>query len=262
MLQQILAQLGLNDTEIAVYLAVVAHGRITPAAVAKVTGINRTTVYSTAKQLVDKGLIAEDLGTVKTELVALPPDDITQLLSAERRTLDAKEQEAKRAIGELKKLARAASYSVPKIAFIDEERLETYLYKQSPAWSASVLETDVQKSWWGIQDHAFVENQRYQDWIDWYWRESAPKDLRLCLLSNQSDIEEEMKKRRYTARQIRFWAGMEASTTIWIAGDYIVMIATRTRPHYLVEIHDRVMAENLRQVFKNIWRTLPKSRTR
>lgn len=260
MIEQVLAELGLNDTEIAVYLAVVAHGRITPAAVARITRINRTTVYSTAKLLASKGLITEDLGATKTELVALPPEDITTLLDEERRRLETKEREAKGAIKELKKLARAASYSVPKISFIDEERLEAYLYKQSPTWSASIQATDPDKTWWGIQDHAFVEDPRYQEWIDWYWRESAPKDVRLCLLSNQSDIETEMKKRRYTARQIRFWPGMEATTTIWICGDYIVMIAGRSRPHYLVEIHDRVMADNLRHVFKNIWRTLHKNK--
>lgn len=39
----------------------------------------------------------------------------------------------------------------------------------------------------------------------------------------------------------------------WILGDYSVMAQTRSRPHYLVEMHDAVYATNMRELFKNLW---------
>jgi hypothetical protein len=38
-----------------------------------------------------------------------------------------------------------------------------------------------------------------------------------------------------------------------VLGDYVFFCVTSTKPHYCVEIHDAVMAENLREMFKGVW---------
>ena len=35
--------------------------------------------------------------------------------------------------------------------------------------------------------------------------------------------------------------------------EYLIMAQTRVRPHYLVEIHDAVLARNQLQLFKGLW---------
>ncbi len=40
---------------------------------------------------------------------------------------------------------------------------------------------------------------------------------------------------------------------LWINGEYVVVIVTRTHPHYLFEIHDKLLAGNLREVFGRLW---------
>jgi hypothetical protein len=53
---------------------------------------------------------------------------------------------------------------------------------------------------------------------------------------------------------IRPWpGGMDLTSATWVNGDYIIMITTRQRPHYLVQIHDKTLAHNMREMFKNIW---------
>jgi predicted transcriptional regulator len=54
MLETNLKNLGLSEKEIAVYLEVLKHGRVGPTQVSKITKINRTTVYSVAKELMKK----------------------------------------------------------------------------------------------------------------------------------------------------------------------------------------------------------------
>ena len=56
----VLEPLDLNKNELALYKAVLLSGQMTPAEVAKVTNLKRTTAYNVARSLVEKGLLIED----------------------------------------------------------------------------------------------------------------------------------------------------------------------------------------------------------
>jgi predicted transcriptional regulator len=250
MINDFLKQLGFGDKEILVYLAIIEQGKATPATIAKITGINRTTVYALAKELVQKRVIVEDLGGKRGYLVALPPGDLKSIIQKEERDLENRKMLVEQAIKELEASPRSAKYSIPKISFIYEEDIENFLYQQTPVWNDSILKTD--GIWWGFQDPSFVEH--YQKWIDWYWKEVAPKKMVLRLLTNRSETESEMAKRGYERRLMKFWSGGEKLTgTVWINGDYLVMIVTERRPHYLVQIYDATLAHNMREMFKSLW---------
>ena len=38
-------------------------------------------------------------------------------------------------------------------------------------------------------------------------------------------------------------------------GDYLIVVATHKRPFYLFEIHDKMLAHNMRKLFKKLWST-------
>ncbi len=253
MIEATLKQLGFSEKEIEVYLAVLKRGKVLPAEVAKLTELNRSTVYSVASELKKRGVITEDLAGPTRYLVALPPEDLMQLASQEERELRKKKVLIHDAIGELQNFVSHSVYTPPKITFITQEELRDYLYKRTDEWNRSVMASD--KTWWGFQDHTYVA--AYQDWIDWYWTQKNPPGMHLTLLSNKSETEREMKKKKYMDREIRFWkdAG-EFTSTLWICGDYVVMICTRQEPHYLVEIYDVALAHNMREVFKGIAKSL------
>lgn len=251
MVNETLKSLGFGDKEIAVYLAVLQHGKITPGALARVAGINRTTCYSVIKELVQKGVVTEDLGGTVLYVVARPPADLELVVKKQEKLLEKKKAALPAAIAELQSLAKTTRYAVPKIAFIGDEEVENYLYKQTPVWDESILQYD--GTWWGFQDHTFV--QHYEKWIDWYWEEGSDPKTKLKLLSNETA--EKIKKKKFERRQIRFWnQSHDFQATTWILGDFVVMIVTNERPHYLVEIHDAVLAHDLREVFKGIWNTM------
>ena len=251
MIKDILEQLGFNKKEISVYLNVLEQGKITPGNLARLTGINRTTVYAIAKELVEKGVIIEDLGGKQSHLVALPPTDLKSLAQKEERDLQNKKVLIGQAINELENYTKNTKYSVPKISFVYEEDLENYLYKQAPVWSDSIMKAD--GVWWGYQDPSFVG--QHQKWIDWFWKECAPKNLVLKLLTNHSKFEQQMAARNYSRRIIKFWNknSNNFTATTWVNGDYMVMIVTNQRPYYLVQIHDMILAHNMREMFKGIW---------
>ncbi|MEJ0021608.1 MAG: helix-turn-helix domain-containing protein [Candidatus Doudnabacteria bacterium] len=251
MINELLTKIGLNDKEIQVYLTVLQQGKISPTALSKVVGLNRTTVYSVAKELVAKGLISEDLGSPTISLIAKPLEELETMVAKEEREVRGKKELAKRAIHELQSVVKTQTFALPKIVFIPEAELEAFLYKRLPSWNQSINKYD--GFFWGFQDHTFVEN--YEKWIDWSWETAKPEIKGLHLISNNA--EEQIKKKKFAKRQIKFWDQSKNFTaTNWVMGDYVVMIVTNQKPHYLVEIHDAVLAHNMREVFKGIWNTM------
>lgn len=249
MLEKVLNKLGLSPKEQAVYKLILEYGKIAPALLSRLAKINRTTVYSVANELKEKGLIIEDLGGKTLCYLPVRENELKKIIEEDRD----KAQQKERAIHELqeilKNIPESKTYSVPKIRFIDEADLGQYLYDAIPRWYESMLTTD--STWYGFQDHTFVE--KFEKWIDWSW-DQATQPIKLKLLTNESDIEKTMKEKKYSEkRMLKFWHNSEFTGTQWVLGSYIILIVTKQKPYYLVEIHDSVMAHNMREVFKTIW---------
>jgi predicted transcriptional regulator len=250
--QETLRRIGLNDNEIKVYLTLLKSGRMTPALLSKMTKINRATVYNIAKSLLTKGIIAEDLGGKTLYLIPLPVESLQQIVEKPKRELEEKEHLIKKAIQELSLITAEKKYPVPKIRFVEEDNLENFLYENFHKWQSELMRFDA--SWWGFQDHSLVEH--YEKWINWTWETEQYQDPRVTakLLSNASPIEQKMQKKMSRAkRDIRFISGMNFTSSMWVAGDYLVMAVTRQHPFYLFEIHDATLAHNMREVFKKLW---------
>lgn len=250
MLQDILNKIGFSDKQITIYTAVLQHGRLSYTDISKKTGLNRTTVYSVAQELLVRGVLQEDFSTPVKALVAAPPEALSVMTAAEEDRLQKKKVLIDEAIENIRSMPTVSGYIAPAITFIPQERMAQYLRQRQAIWNSSIMETD--GVWWGFQDVTFVAE--YGEWIKEYW-ESAPAKLTVKLFSNDEAVEKQMQTQTPTRRNIRFWKGESAFTgTLWITGDYIVMINTREKPFTLVEIRDRLLAKNLRTVFDEMWK--------
>ncbi len=88
----ILKELGLNPTQIKVYIAFIENGEMSPTAVSQVTKESRTNSYMVCKSLQDLGLISA-VGEAKTKYQANNPIALEKL--AERRRQDLADAETK-----------------------------------------------------------------------------------------------------------------------------------------------------------------------
>lgn len=249
-IQQILKNLGLNDKEIKVYLALFKSGKIKPSVLAKITRLNRATLYSVAGNLLSKGIITEDISSNILHYVPLPPKNLEKILEQMRRDIKDKEILIKKAVGELNLITTGKSYPVPRIVFIEEDGLEKFLFDNLVKWSKAVAGSD--GIWWGFQDHSFVEN--YEKWINASWETPQSKEIRGQIFTNVSEIEKKQAKKYFKdKRSMRFLDGMNFTASIWVAGDYLIMINTRQHPFYLVELYDHALAYNMREMFRKLW---------
>ncbi|MFA5986750.1 MAG: helix-turn-helix domain-containing protein [Parcubacteria group bacterium] len=246
-----LKKLGLNEKEVRVYLALLRRGKTKPAELAKLTKLNRATLYHIAKGLVSSGIIAEDLSGKTLQYVSLPINDLKNILESDKRALKEKEDLVKRAVGELRLISSEKSYPVPKIRFIEEKDLEKFLFDNLVKWQKNVIASD--GFWWGFQDHTFVEN--YPAWIaeSWKTKESQHKNYLPQVFTNDSAPERRLKGKYQPKRHVKFLADTNFTATTWVCGNYIVMIHTRHTPFYLIEIHDEMMALNMREIFRKLW---------
>jgi hypothetical protein len=197
---------------------------------------------------------AQDILRAATDHVrsmdALPPEHLLNLVDKPMRELEERKQLIRQTVDELKTLKASTTYPVPKIRFIEQQGLEDFLYSNIATWQESVKKTD--HTWWGIQDYTFLKH--FGKFNDWYWSQPISEGVRMCQIGNESEEERRLLRRiKKQTRDVRFSSDMLFTSSVWVGGEYLIMIFTRQQPFYLVEIHDAMLASNMREVFKKLW---------
>lgn len=114
----ILSSLGLNEREIEAYVALLGSSAVPASIVSKRTGMNRSTAQYTCQQLHKKGLVMMIQKGNAYLFSAEPPEKLLLLLEKEKRTIEKKERETERIIGQLKSLMNPAAV-LPKVQFFE-----------------------------------------------------------------------------------------------------------------------------------------------
>jgi DNA-binding MarR family transcriptional regulator len=243
-----LSALGMNAGERKIYRALFKMREASPTQLAKSTGIQRTTAYSIVQGLAQKGFLVENPSKRPRTYTIAQSADIDTVLKEDRKRLELRETVLKQFAGELSRAAAEDSYPVPSIRFIGEDKMQEYLNKEP--WTVTARKGD--STWWGFQDHTYVEN--FLPVIERFWKKH-PSHVKLKLLSNRgAEAIEEKLKWRYPERQIKVWnRATNFVSSTWVVGEYVILVNTRRRPFYMFEIHDETLANDLREVFKNLW---------
>lgn len=248
--------LGFTNNEARIYLSLAEIGKSTAQLLAKRIKIPRTTAYSVLQGLIEKGVISEEHTQGTTFYVLNQPASLLRLIEREKETLKAKESAAKNLIEFIKPYLKSKLFSIPKIQFFEgSASIESMLYDMTSDWIRSIETTD--KVWWGYQDASFVDV--HKKWLEHAWSE-INKKIQIQILSTESKTEKILKD-KIQGRTIKFIPKeYDFSSTIWVCGEYIVLLMTRQQPVYGFQIKDAVFASNLRLVFKLLWGSLPQSK--
>ncbi len=245
----LLGSLGLSEGERRLYTAVLKAREITPAALARAAGLKRTTAYSAARGLVDKGLLIEDASRRPRVFVPAGPEDIALAIEVEKKRSEERQALLKQLADNVSLENAEKDYPVPKIRFIEESKIKEFFIQAMPLWNQSMLATK-EPVFWGFQDASLVEY--YEEQLHYWWK-IAPKEFSTKILTNLGVAEKRLSA-QYERRGIKYWG--EATnfiSTTWVTGDYVTMVNTRQHPHYAIEIHSRVLAHDQREVFRNLW---------
>ena len=252
MLKDSLLELGLNKTEIEVYLNIVKRGKTSPAEIYQDTGIKRTTVYAVTDELLKKRLIEEDVTGKTKSFIPRSPGSLKNYTEDARKELDRKDKLIEEMLPDLADLADTRKYSIPKIRFIGPDDYKDFLYSIRPAWVESMIETG-ETTQWGYQGADYFDFKINTDYIDWWW-ENAPPALDLKLFTDLKPSEVKMvEENNYPRRFTKLWEGDPFPAGLWILGEYVVNLIVSDGEQYIVQIQDNIIAESQRVIFKKLW---------
>lgn len=250
-----LQKVGFSDTEATILMTLLENNRLTVSAISRLTGLKRTTIYSAADELVNKKVIQKDETNKIIYYILIDPSDIKNILITEKRKLKKREVEIIDLIRGLETIPRSKNFSQPRIQTAYGEDMYDFLYKRITVWNQSII--DLSNSIiWGFQDDYILEDPKFKAFSKWYWG-FAPKSIELKFFGSNKEVninfEKQVDKPIGPRRKFKFVDGLPFNANQWICGEYIINIVNSEKPCYIVEIRDRLMAENLRIFYKKIW---------
>jgi sugar-specific transcriptional regulator TrmB len=139
-IEKILSKMGLNDTEIGIYLAGLSYDFLGVKELEKATRINRTTIYHALGTLMTKGLVAKkESGTGAKLLFSMTgPENIKKILDREIEILNERKKEMDKIIPLLKGRAKSREEAIKVSHFEGAEGIklvvEEALYCRSREW--------------------------------------------------------------------------------------------------------------------------------
>jgi hypothetical protein len=193
--------------------------------------------------------VSEERSRVVTYYVANQPKALLQQYEKERRAIERKELITKELAARVEPYFRGEGYREPRLQFFDgAPNVETMLFQNTERWRESIRKFD--DIWWGYQDPSFVDN--YRSWLEHAWA-TAYEGEKIQLLSHVTKTELALVN-QVPGRTIKFLPeDIGFSSTIWVLGDFMIMIMTHRQPHYAFQIRESEFAQNLRALFKMLW---------
>ena len=193
-------------------------------------------------------MVFEEKKETATIFVANQPTALVRMISEERKSLQQRAHIAEELSRNLLPVFQSKGINVPKMQFFEgKAAIESMLYDNTLEWIESAIKHD--GSMWGYQDATFVP--QYMNWLEFYW--SSMKSTHVRLLSKVTDGDKKIKV-KVPNREIReLKQKYEFSSSVWIVGEFIVVLQTRNSPHYAFQIKDRALSENLRFIYKTLW---------
>lgn len=245
-----LEKIGLSKNEVALYLTLCELGESPAAELAKRVSLPRTTAYSVLESLKERGLVYTAKHGKKTYFVANHPTALTRELEEQQNLIESRLNLAQIVIEQMEPLFRSKVIDAPTLKFYEgSENVRSMLFDQLPNWENSMRQYD--NTWWGFQDHTFVDS--YPKWLKHQWKRNKKAASSIKLFSNPEQIEKQLKG-KIPLRDIKpLPLEYSFNTSLWIAGDYIIMIHSEQAPHYSFQIREKKFAENLRAVFRLLW---------
>lgn len=108
---------GLSEKQALVYVAALFLGPAAVQRIAEQSGVNRATTYVILAELAEMGMVSETTEGKKTVYVAEPPEAIERHLNSLEKDIEARKDELKKSMKELKEVSRVEVADAPVVRF-------------------------------------------------------------------------------------------------------------------------------------------------
>ena len=241
--EETLKEIGLEDEEIKVYLAMLEIGSSLASRIAEKTKINRSHVYQLLERLISKGFVSYVIKENRKYFSAVNPEKIIEIVKE-------REQKLKNILPNLLQLTTLTKEKPIVEVLEGKEGIKTILN--------DILR--VKKDWLG-----FGSSGKGPEILSFYaehWekeREKLKIPMRAILDNSESGIKRgnELSKRKYT--EIRYMLEEYSSpSSTWIYGDRITFIIWSKEHPFGIRIKSKEVTDNYKKHFEVLWKNAKK----
>lgn len=246
--RKLLEQIGLSQSEIDLYLAMLSHGAMLASELMRLTRAKRPTVYYAIRQLQSRGLIRKVPFQGTQRFQAEPPEKLLVLLELRQAELITLSDEVRIHLPELKQQA-PASDGVPAVSF----------YQGEQAMQQVIMETLYCKSR-HIDSLAPRDNffwQIGQTFSEKYVRERVSRKITTRNLWEQPLKPEIMVRSYEGVSDVRILPTVlhgKFRTTIFLYDDKVMYISSLASA-YILLVQSREHHELMKAMYEGLWET-------
>jgi sugar-specific transcriptional regulator TrmB len=231
-----LQNLGLNDKETSIYLALLELGSGTVQEVAKKSGVKRTNIYNFIGPLKEKGIVNE---VVEDEKIILIPENPNTLLKRAEKNY----QEIKIALPELMGIFNTPGHK-PKVRFYEGIDGMKHAYQD-------ILDTG--EPVYGFSDYEKMFQALEQEWLwDFPPQRKAKKIFFYSITKDGPKAKEIKTKDKEHWRETRLTKDLQLDTEINIYGNKVSIHSFR-KPYSAVIIENRAIAMSMKSIWQGWW---------
>jgi len=239
---KILKEIGLTDTEIKVYLALLSLGATSAGKVFSDTGIHRRNLYDTLNKLVNKGLVTYVKENKIKFFQAKNPENLINYIEEQKSEIEEKKKEIQGLIPELKSKFNSLKPEIEAEIYRGEEGIKTIL-KECLNYNEVLF----------IGATGDVENRLPYFWPQYNKKREKLKCKWKLLLVHESKDKSITKSKYYEYKILpKILSGLNV---IYIYGDYVANVLWLEKPLAFVTKH-KELAKNYRKYFDYLWENI------
>jgi sugar-specific transcriptional regulator TrmB len=240
-------ELGLKETELRVYTALLESGPTSIRAVAAAAKVNRGTTYEAIKSLSDAGLVAHTRKGERNKYRAESPERIYDLIEEKRRNLTQLETEARDIIPSLMALGRHR-LGEPAVRFYEDEEGVAVILRDV----LQTLEHDQTKQYYAYSSRS-LRKYLYRRFPNFTRRRIADGIFVKVIAVGEGGEPDELSERRWIPEPL----ASDISSYTLIYGNKIALISVSPDDTpYGVVIEEPGVATMQRLLFETLWSKL------
>ncbi|HWQ60225.1 MAG TPA: helix-turn-helix domain-containing protein [Candidatus Fimivivens sp.] len=246
-LEKKLLKTGLSEKAIAVYLAILAIGKGNVSAIARKSGLKRTSLYQYLEELLGRDFLYQTVKGKRVEYAAASPKKLLSSFEKEKRELDRKRASVEAVIPELEALY-SKSFRKPQVTFYEgkERILEAY---------REMVDTNQDVYTMFSLDHfftVFTKEENHELLI-----QLKASGVTLYDLIERPEVETDrrwMKKYESFVKQKVLPEELRFESDLLVTGDRLFLVSFENL--VAVIITDRAIADMQRRFLKFIWKNV------
>ena len=250
MLEDILGQLGFGVKETSLYKTLLTTGGSKAGELARLTGINRTTVYDLLGNLLEKGIVSKSKQGASTYFVPQDPAQLLRYIDREIEETQVRLEKQKERVAsllpELQSL-RHQGTDKPVVTFFEGEKGMREAYEDTLTSREPILAyANVQTMHEGLPN--FFPN---------YYKRRADADVFIRAILPQNDASLDRADRdKQELRRTRFLPkGKQFSPEVNVYDDKVLIASWKEKMAVIIE--SKEFAEFQKMLFHELWETLP-----